>query len=210
MTFCKSLIGLFTCGAIIALTGCGQSGDQTASSSPTQPAATQVASTPGPAVANQVNDAPTTVVSQFLELVRSGDTASNAGELLTARAQAELKRIGRSVQPIGSPDANFRVTRAEPIEGEQNAMLVQSIWTEPGEGGTSSEFEVVWAVQLEQGGWRISGLAMEVQPGAPATVIDFEDGDLMAKFLAEPEPQQAAQGNTAPAQAATPSQDLVR
>ncbi|WP_146595326.1 hypothetical protein [Novipirellula galeiformis] len=165
---------------LIATLGCG-SGSDVAEQASSEPAAS---STAPPAAAKS---SPTDVVSQFLDQVRRGGEDSGAGDLLTERAQAELKRIGRSVQPIGSPDARFNVTQAREVPGEANSMLVQSIWTEPGPDGTQSDFEVVWALQLEAAGWRISGLAMEIDPSQPPIVIDFENGDEMAKLLAEGE-----------------------
>ncbi|NND96931.1 MAG: hypothetical protein HKN47_06335 [Pirellulaceae bacterium] len=168
---------------------------------------TAAATSARPVSANQsASISPTDVVSQFLDQVRRGGADSGAGNFLTAKAQSELARIGRSVQPIGSPDAKFEVTRAEPIPGEDNAMLVHSIWTEPIPDGSTTAFQVVWAVQLEKAGWRISGLAMELQPGTDPTVIDFENGAMMAKLLADETPANSAN----PTQAATPSQGLNR
>ena len=112
---------------------------------------------------------------------------------LTKTAQSELARIGRSVQPIGSPDASFVVTRSEPVPGDNGAMLVQSMWTEPNADGSSSSYEVVWALQHESPGWRISGLAMQLDPQTDPMVINFEDGNRMAQLFAEePETEVAA------------------
>lgn len=139
---------------------------------------------------------PTDVVSQFLDEVRRGGKDSNANELLTERARSELNRIGRSVQPIGSPDAAFVVTRAELVPGEKDAALVHSVWSEPNGDGSVSDFQVVWAVRRESGQWRISGLAMEVVPDQDPVIVDFENGELMAKLLASPEPANPAESNT--------------
>jgi hypothetical protein len=133
---------------------------------------------------------PTDVVSQFLDEVRRGGEDSRANDLLTERAQAELKQIGRTVQPIGSPDAGFQVTRAESVPGEAESALVHSVWSEPNPDGTKSDFQVVWAVQKEPAGWRISGLAMELEPDQAPVIIDFENGELMAKLLASPDFEQ--------------------
>ena len=149
---------------------------------------------------------PTDVVSQFLDQVRRGGADSNAGSFLTVKAQSELQRIGRKVQPIGSPDARFEVTRAESVPDTENSMLVQSIWSEPNPDGTTSQFPVVWAVELENQSWRISGLAMELQAGSNPVIIDFENGDRMAELLGEPNNTAATTptGAQAPAQAAAP------
>ena len=135
---------------------------------------------------------PTNVVSQFLDLVRRGGGDSGASTLLTAKAQSELNRIGRSVQPIGSPDAKFVVTRAESVPDNPNASLVHSIWQEPqGDSSASSgailEYQVVWALQKEANQWRISGLAMEIDPNQSPLIVNFEDGNRMAALLAEAE-----------------------
>lgn len=166
------LSGLMMAACLLWVTGCGskvaeQNGSNT---TPKTPVASPKAS-------------PTDVVSQFLDRVRRGGEDSDAGKLLTSRAQSELNRIGRSVQPIGSPDAFFNVTRSEAVPGEKDSMLVHSIWSEPAADGTKSDYQVVWAVQLENGDWRISGLAMELVPNQPPTIIDFENGDLMAQLL---------------------------
>ncbi len=123
------------------------------------------------------------MVSQFLDEVRRGGEDSSANELLTVRARAELNRIGQAIQPIGSPDARFLVTRAETVPGEETSALVHSIWSEPNDDGTKTDFQVVWALQQEQADWRISGLAMELEPNEDPLIIDFENAELMAKLL---------------------------
>ncbi len=185
-----------------ATVGCGGGADVAEQASHDTKVAT--ASTKSPAETSA-----TDVVSQFLDQVRRGGEDSGAGDLLTQRAQSELKRIGRTVQPIGSPDARFNVTQAREVPNEPNSMLVQSIWTEPGPEGTQNDFEVVWAVQREAAGWRISGLAMEIDPTEPPIVIDFENGDEMAKLLAGTEESETASETAS--QAAKPgSEELSR
>ena len=126
---------------------------------------------------------PTDIVSLFLDEVRRGGQDSRAQALLTERAQSELARIGHTVQPIGSPDAQFEVTRAESVPGEPNAALVHSLWREPVNNGALQDYQVVWAVEKQSAGWRISGLAIEVDPNQPPQIVDFEDGNQMAKLL---------------------------
>src|SRR6056297_1604507 len=150
-------------GATITLAwGCG--------SKPAEPSAAAPANA-GRANSTAAVASPSDVVSQFLDLVRRGGPDSGAGELLTARAQGELKRIGRSVQPIGSPDASFEVTRSEAVPNEENSALVHTVWSEPNQAGSTDSFQVVWAVQRESSQWRISGLALEMEPGQDPLVI---------------------------------------
>ncbi len=155
----------------------------------------------------QVMPSPTDVVSLFLDEIRRGGQDSSAQSLLTQRAQAELSRIGHTVQPIGSPDARFDVTRAQPVPGEANAALVHSLWREPAADGTLQDYQVVWAVEKEAAGWRISGLAIEVAPNQPPQIVDFEDGNQMAKLLVGD--QESTADASAPSQAAE-SQPISR
>ena len=143
-----------------------------------------------PAAGNSANNgpSPTDVVSQFLDEVRRGGENSSAQSLLTQRAQAVLEKIGHTVQPIGSPDARFDVTRAEAVPGEDNAALVHSLWREPTQDGQLQDFQVVWAVEKEAAGWRISGLAIEVAPNQDPQIVDFEDSVLMAQLLTDDQP----------------------
>lgn len=179
--------------ACLTLTGCG--GSTPTANSSTSAKQTAAASTPTvPA---------TDVVSQFLDEVRRGGENSQAQQLLTQLAQSELKRIGRTVEPIGSPDASFTVTRGEAVPDDPNAMLVHSVWSEPNAEGGKSEYQVVWALQKESVGWRISGLAMEIDPAQEPIVLNFEDGNLVQQMLSD-EPAPAPASGTA-SQAAVPA-----
>ena len=182
---------------LVTFAGCGSGTSQVAENTP--PASKTIATD---SIAS-----PTDVVSQFLDEVRRGGEDSRANDLLTKRAQSELKRIGRSVQPLGFPDGSFVVTRAEAVPGEDRSALVHSIWSEPSGDGTSTDFQVVWAVEQEPVGWRISGLALELSPGQDPMIVDFENGDLMAKLLSEGDSSSQVAGGT---QAAGDRQTLSR
>ncbi|MGB0595949.1 MAG: hypothetical protein ACPGLY_04515 [Rubripirellula sp.] len=171
---------------LLAFVGCGSASDPVAEA-PASPQSETV--TAAPVEVAPVSQSPADVVSQFLDEIRRGGEDTRANELLTQKANSELKRIGQSVQPIGSPDARFEVTRFENVPNDPSSALVHSIWSEPNEDGTSSQYQVVWAVHQESAAWRISGLAMELNPNEPPMVIDFENGDLMAKLLAPPTPE---------------------
>ncbi|MGI9473783.1 MAG: hypothetical protein ACR2NZ_19735 [Rubripirellula sp.] len=191
----------FTCFGILSLIGCGSS-TPVAENAP--PVADQVVET-----ATAVVPSPTDVVSQFLDEIRRGGADSSANTLLTSKAQAELKRIGQSIQPIGSPDAGFQVTRSELVPGDERAALVHSVWTEPAADGNSTQLQVVWAVQRETAGWRISGLAMELDPDAEPVIFDFENGERMAELLANPD-QTPAGPSGAASQATGPAGSVAR
>lgn len=171
------------------LSGCGQS-------EPTVVEAKQAP--PAPAVTSQADAAAAEqVVGQFLDRIRRGGGMNDASELLSDRARTELERIGTPIQPIGSPDATFTITRSEAIPADPSDgpdalphRLVHCIWSEPlpagaetGEGQSTQNFQVVWAVVRQPSGWRISGMVLETTPGEPPVVLDFENGELMAQVL---------------------------
>ncbi|MEM6981000.1 MAG: hypothetical protein AAF539_15170 [Planctomycetota bacterium] len=143
------------------------------------------------------------IIGQFLDRIRRGGDSQQATSLLTDRAQAELARIGQPIQPIGSPDASFQITRSEPaptgdtsVAGESAAArLVHCIWSEPNPDaafaadGTAVasptlDYQVVWAVVRQPEGWRISGLVLETTPDEPPMVLDFENGEAMQQMFA--------------------------
>ncbi len=174
-------------------------------------------STPSAGPAGQTSDAnvagtdapqPTDIVRQFLDQIRRGGDDSGAGNLLTQRAQSELKRIGRNLEPIGTPDASYNVTRGETVPNDPDSMLVHSIWSEPNEDGSQSNFQVVWALQRESVGWRISGLAMEFEPGQDPAIINFEDGNSMQQILGDVEV--AANPSDTSSQAGIPAESIQR
>ncbi|WP_146391038.1 hypothetical protein [Allorhodopirellula solitaria] len=173
----------------------------------------ETASTPAPTATVAVEQSPEqaseaeAVVSHFLDRIRRGGENHNAMSLLTDRAQSELQRIGQVVQPIGSPDAQFEVTRSTPMPIDTNdagepvtGRLVHCIWTEPAAAEETDEtasgpqtYQVVWSVMKQSDGWKISGLVLEMSPEEPPMVLDFENGEQMAKILGgEPAEQTAA------------------
>lgn len=187
----------------LSLTGCG-SKTPVANEGANSPAAATPAATQ--AAGNVQQDAPTAVVSEFLDRVRRGGAAQvEAARLLTARAQAECQRTGLQMDSVGSPDARFEVTRSEPVPDTPGAALVHSLWIEPAAEGAETSFQVVWYTQKEAEGWRISGLVMELEPGTPPIMIDFEDGDQAAATLGLTAPD-----NAGTAQAAVPAETTQR
>jgi len=190
--------GCFLCFSL--LVGCGAD-SQVAQNSP--PVAAPEAFAPVVSV-----PPPTDVVSQFLDEIRRGGEDSQANDLLTTKAQRELKRIGQTIQPIGSPNASFEVTRFELHPEDDTAAMVHSVWSEPNpDGSTMASSQVVWALRQESNGWRISGLAISIDSKAEDLVVfNFEDGNQMAAMLSEPD----SGGSEVSSQAAAPGTTLKR
>lgn len=158
--------------ATLATTGCGSSTPTATENMPANAAA-----------ATEDVSAATNVVAQFLDAIRRGGETGGANQMLTQHAQMVLQKLGRTVQPIGSPDAVFTVTRAESVPEAPGAALVHSTWTEPTGDGKSESYQVVWALERENTNWKISGLAMDLQPGQEPMIVDFENANQMATLL---------------------------
>ncbi|QDV67960.1 hypothetical protein Poly24_16660 [Rosistilla carotiformis] len=199
MTFNKQTgLGL-TLLALSMVVGCGSSSTPVAENDASKSPATA----PAPKAAVDMTPA-ANVVSQFLDAMRRGGSDTESLSLVTTKAREEFRRTGLVMQPIGSPDAKFDVTRSESVPGQSDAALVHSNWTEPSASGEPQSFEVVWAVQQEAGAWKISGLVIGQATGDAPIVVDFENGnDLAAMF----QPQASPAGQQTTLQATAPAAD---
>jgi len=196
----SNVFKLFLVGPVVLLataSGCGKSESPSANATSAPQSATYAADKKQETI--DISKA-TETVSRFLDAIRRGGDTGGAHALLTKDACGVLEGLGRTVQPIGSPSATFTVTRSEAIEDHPNMALVHSTWAEPGtqtpQGSTPDEsYQVVWALQWEQGVWKISGLAMELDPEQPPMIVDFEDHAQMANlFRSESEPSAQSEG----------------
>lgn len=167
--------------ATIFLVGCGKSDSGSPIDAAAQKSAAPAASSM--ATAQDVNAA-RDAVAEFLDAIRRGGDSNRAHQLLTSQSTKILEGLGRSIQPIGSPDATFEVTRSEVVEDHPGMALVHSTWSEPAADGPAESYQVVWAMQFEQG-WKISGMAMEFDPTKPPMIVDFEDAAQMAELFRE-------------------------
>lgn len=145
------------------------------------------------------------VVSQFLDGLRRGGSDSQTLNLVTNKGQEEIRRSGLVMEPIGSPDAKFNVTRSQPLPNDENSALVHSVWTEPSEDGTEQETEIVWSVQLEEGQWKISGMVFGSGKGGRMNVVDFENGDALMARMPKPETEAVERQAIVPTDAGVPA-----
>ena len=191
----KLVCAALVCGSLGTI-GCGTSSPVATEPSgiPSDVAQSQSAAMPVQVTTN--DNSATDVISLFLDAIRRGGDPAVAEEWLTTKAKSELNRIGHKLQPIGSPDARFTVTRAENIPESPGSAFVHSYWEEPTTPGSpTSEVarsQIVWAVQRERDSWRISGFAVQTDDQSDPVILDFENGELMAKFLAPEMPQTAS------------------
>jgi hypothetical protein len=184
----RHLFLFFTAGTLAISAGCGS-----------QSTTGSVAGGPVP------GDPVAQVVYQFLEAVRCGDTGTSSTRL-TPLALKRTNELDLNFSPPGSPTATFRVGAVEMIDAEK--AVVESTWTDQDADGVPRDEKITWALKLNNGEWRISGMAAEVGPDQPPVVMDFENPGQ----LAAPANNAAAQPQTTvtPLQAQQPSQDPFR
>jgi hypothetical protein len=159
--------------------------------------------TQGPGTASAPRDPVARVVHEFLEAVRCGDTETSSARL-TPLALKRTSELDLNFSPPGSPTARFHVGAVEMIDAEK--AVVECIWTDNDADGQPRDEKITWALKLNAGQWRISGMAADMGPDQPPVIMDFENP---AQLAANFNPSQPAT-TTPPLQAAQPSQDPFR
>lgn len=155
-------------GSMTFWLGCGGSTAQKETPKAGNSVATKAASLPSNTTP------PAEVVAQFLDSVRRGDEDTTA-KLFTQAAIQELDKYAIKVQPPGSPEATFQIGETRYTDDDKDSALVELFWTEVSpETGDKKKTEAVFAVRLENVGWRIAGMVVETEPGKEE-VIDFEN-----------------------------------
>jgi hypothetical protein len=157
-----------------------------------------------PATASAPSDPVARVVYEFLEAVRIGDTET-ASARLTPLALQRTNELDLNISPPGSPTARFKVGTVEMVDAEK--AVVECIWTDEDADGKSRDEMITWALKLNAGQWRISGMAADMGPDQPPVVMDFENpSQLASRYSGGPAPPKTE----TPLQAAQPSQDPFR
>lgn len=145
------------------------------------------------------------VVYAFLEAVRCGDTETSSSQL-TPLALERTNELDLNFSPPGSPTAQFRVGAVEMIDAEK--AVVECTWTDQDADGVPRDEKITWALKLNAGAWRISGMAADIGPEQPPVVMDFENPGQLPSRSNTPAAQ-PQRGDT-PLQAAQPPQDPFR
>jgi len=155
--------------------GCGGKADPDGSANATASNRTTPVST------SASNVPPNEIVAMFSDSIRRGDKETTI-KLITLAAREEIQRRGMTIDPPGSPEASYKIGEVRFLDQDRDAAYVESLWIEPGtDGQPNVETEVVWAVQLEPEGWRISGLAIDMGPNEQPTLVDFENLEVDSK-----------------------------
>jgi len=118
---------------------------------------------------------PNEIVAMFADSIRRGDRAT-VNKLITEASREEIQKQGIDLDPPGSPDASYKIGSFRFSDDDKDAGFVESLWIEPAQDGNPPQStEVVWGVRLENGGWRICGLAIDMGKDQPAALVNFED-----------------------------------
>jgi hypothetical protein len=150
---------------------------------------------------------PDAVVAAFLDALRDGnDQVAEAP--LTTIARRETQEHELSVQPPGSPSAQYAIGEVKHVQG---GVHVSSSWSESDESGEQSTYEIVWVLRQEPIGWRVAGMATAVNPAKPPVFLNFEDvPDLLQKWQQADEELAAVAEQDQSLQAAQPTNTLRR
>jgi hypothetical protein len=143
---------------------------------------------------------PAEVVAQFLDCLRRGDEVTTE-QLLTKVAREEVAKHELEVAPPGSPTATFQI--GETREVETGRALVESMWTEPSaDGKEPTKTGVVFDVRLEEGGWRLAGMVIDMGANSEAIIVDFENISGLLQAPPNENPQATPPANPQVAEAA--------
>lgn len=148
-------------------------------------------------------------VHQFLEAIRTGDTAASSSRL-TPLAVQRINENDMVFAPPASQSARFQVGPVQMYSADK--AFVDTIWTDTDADGVPVDEHMTWALKLESGQWRISGMAAQMGAGQQPVLMDFENpGQIMgpSRQNAIAQPAQP-NGATEPRQASQPTQDPFR
>lgn len=141
---------------------------------------------------------PDEVVFGFLEAVRVGDV-DGANALLTPAALEMTAAHDLVVAPPGSPTASFEVAEVQYVvsEGVRGAH-VRSLWSDVSPEGEQATEEVVWVLSEESTGWRIMGMAAQLEAGQEPVFMNFEDENHVRFMAGDTGTPEGGQGTAQP------------
>jgi hypothetical protein len=136
-----------------------------------------------PKIVESTDSAPQQTVAVFLDSLRRGDETT-ANSMLTMLARAEVQKTEYAIQPLGTPEGEFKIGRLGFPYQDQTVALVESQWREPAtKTDPELTMDIVCEVHQEGTAWRIAGMAVTVAGESEPLVIDFEDGQRLQQQL---------------------------
>lgn len=184
-------VAVMTAGVV----GCN---NQTPSSPPagsnTTTAARDQVETDAPAVQVAART-PAEAVGSFLKALQTGDDQV-AMAMLTTKARQETKAHDLVVEPPGAPNAKYTVGEVQHPDEDPDVAYVSCVWSETYDSGEEEAYEVVWILRHEQPGWRVAGMATQLDESEDPVFLDFEDLTAMEDTVQRAESTaQATDGN---------------
>ncbi len=149
-------------------------------------------------------------VHEFLDAIRIGDTQGSTSRL-TPLALQRISESDMVFAPPASENARFTIGKVEMYS--EDKAFVDSVWTDLDADGAPISEQMTWALRLDQGQWRISGMAAQLGPNQPPVLIDFENpsqlmGGTPRAPASQPQQQpQPQQGVPSPRHAQRPTQN---
>jgi len=171
----KRVLLLVAISAILMPIGCGGNGDQGAATTASNAGSNASGKTIAANSGTQAIIPPSEIVAMFADSIRRGDRET-VNKLITDASRIEIQKQGIDLDPPGSPDASYKIGEFRYSDDEKDSGFVESLWIEPAQDGNPPQStEVVWGVRLENGGWRVCGLAIDMGKDQPAALVNFED-----------------------------------
>jgi len=179
-------ISLFTAVVVsafgVALIGCGDSQVAESDSAPAPAASTEngdSAETPENQFPVTPKSSPEEVVKAFLNSIRQSDVEV-ARLLLTETARIETAKIGLVPDVMGAPNSTYEILGSRELS--QDGAHVSTKWTESSVEGENT-FEINWVMRKGDEGWRVSGMATQLNPEDQPVFLNFENPDEMLSML---------------------------
>lgn len=179
----------------VGIVGCNS---QTPSSPPPSKKAAAAAGDPTDATAPAVQVAaqtPAEAVGSFLKALQTGDDKV-AMAMLTSKARQETKAHDLVVEPPGAPNAQYTVGEVQHPDDNPDVAYVSCVWSETYDHGEKEAYEVVWILRHEQPGWRVAGMATQMDESEDPVFLDFEDLTAMENTVQRAESKAQSPGET--------------
>lgn len=180
-----NLACLFGVSVTLLLAGCGEGKSGPAEVSGAKLSPPKLNLQPGPtgqpAGATADTSTPDKVVAHFYDALRDGNEQTIAA-LLTDKAREETAKSGLDIRSPGSASLTYEIGEIDYVTEAGDGAHVKSLWMQPDENGEKFGTEVIWVLRRQSNGWRIAGMATQVQEGQLPLLFNFEEPeDMLAK-----------------------------
>ena len=120
-----------------------------------------------------------------------------------------MERANAAIKPPGSPSAEFKVTEVAYLDDAKDGAHVLSSWMDTDTDGARQNYEIIWILRKDSGGWAIAGMATKVFDDQEPLILNFED-PLEAQEKRQAVDEEMARRQQAPSSAAQPPVEQAR